>query len=47
VTVAYAIRWLELGDGEARPRWDAWLAESAPRPSVAATTLGTVAGIAD
>jgi hypothetical protein len=33
VTVAYAIRWLELGDREPRPRWDVWLAESAPRPS--------------
>jgi hypothetical protein len=26
VTAAYAIRWLELGDGVARPPWEAWLA---------------------
>jgi len=25
VRVAYAIRWLELGDGIARPTWRAWL----------------------
>jgi hypothetical protein len=29
VTVAYAIRWLELGDGVARPTWLAWLEEPA------------------
>jgi hypothetical protein len=34
VAAAYATRWLELGDGEARPRWDVWLAESAPTPTV-------------
>jgi hypothetical protein len=33
VAAAYAIRWLELGDGQARPRWEAWLAESAPIPA--------------
>jgi hypothetical protein len=33
VTVAYAIRWLELGDRQARPRWDAWLAECSAAPS--------------
>jgi hypothetical protein len=33
VTVAYAIRWLELGDRQVRPRWDAWLAEPAATPS--------------
>ncbi len=33
VTVAYAIRWLELGDRVARPSFAAWLAESAPTPS--------------
>ena len=33
VAAAYAIRWLELGDGQARPRWEAWLAESAPTPA--------------
>jgi hypothetical protein len=32
VTVAYAIRWLELGDGAARPGWAAWLAESSAIP---------------
>jgi hypothetical protein len=26
VTAAYAIRWLELGDGIARGSWEAWLA---------------------
>jgi hypothetical protein len=25
VRVAYAIRWLELGDERIRPRWDAWI----------------------
>jgi hypothetical protein len=25
VEVAYAIRWLELGDGRARPTWHEWL----------------------
>ena len=33
VAAAYAIRWLELGDGEARPRWEIWLAEPAPTPA--------------
>ncbi len=28
VTAAYAIRWLELGDGIARGPWEAWLATS-------------------
>ena len=28
VTVAYAIRWLELGDGAARPAWATWLGEA-------------------
>jgi hypothetical protein len=32
VTVAYALRWLERGDGIARPLWSAWLAEAAPGP---------------
>jgi hypothetical protein len=36
VAAAYAIRWLELGDGEARPRWDVWLAESAATPATSA-----------
>jgi hypothetical protein len=35
VTAAYAIRWLELGDGMPRPPWDSWLADSALRPAVA------------
>jgi hypothetical protein len=26
VATGYALRWLELGDGEARPGWRAWLA---------------------
>jgi hypothetical protein len=26
VTAAYAIRWLELGNGVRRPAWEAWLA---------------------
>jgi hypothetical protein len=26
VTAAYAIRWLELGNGARRPPWEAWLA---------------------
>ncbi|HET9521456.1 MAG TPA: hypothetical protein VFO73_10455 [Candidatus Limnocylindrales bacterium] len=33
VAAAYAIRWLELGDGQARPRWEVWLAESAAAPA--------------
>lgn len=33
VAIAYAIRWLELADGEARPRWELWLAEARPAPS--------------
>lgn len=40
VTVAYAIRWLELGDGAARPPWTTWLDESReaqPRPMAGAT----------
>jgi hypothetical protein len=40
VTVAYAIRWLELGDGAPRPPWTTWLEESRdalPRPSAGAT----------
>lgn len=40
VTVAYAIRWLELGDGAPRPPWTTWLDESLqaqPRPGVGAT----------
>jgi len=32
VRVAYAIRWLELGDDRIRPSWDAWTG-SAIRPS--------------
>jgi hypothetical protein len=28
VTAAYAIRWLELGDGLARPPWEVWLSAS-------------------
>jgi hypothetical protein len=32
VAVAYAIRWLELGDRVERPRFEAWLAESASGP---------------
>jgi hypothetical protein len=28
VTAAYAIRWLELGDGAARPPWTTWLGEA-------------------
>jgi hypothetical protein len=35
VTAAYAIRWLELGDGAVRPAWEAWLADAAPRPGAA------------
>jgi hypothetical protein len=40
VTVAYAIRWLELGDGAPRPPWTTWLDESRdaqPRPTAGAT----------
>ena len=33
VAVAYALRWLELGDGVERPRFDVWLAESAATPA--------------
>jgi hypothetical protein len=34
VTVAYAIRWLELGDGVARPPWATWLVRRGdPAPS--------------
>jgi hypothetical protein len=36
VTVAYAIRWLELGDGVGRPSWAAWLAESSAGPAMRA-----------
>jgi hypothetical protein len=32
VTAAYAIRWLELGDGIGRPPWETWLADRAPKP---------------
>jgi hypothetical protein len=32
VAVAYAIRWLELGDRVERPAFEVWLAESAPGP---------------
>jgi hypothetical protein len=32
VAVAYAIRWLELGDRVDRPSFEVWLAESASRP---------------
>ena len=32
VAVAYAIRWLELGDHVERPAFDLWLAESASGP---------------
>jgi hypothetical protein len=32
VAVAYAIRWLELGDRVDRPRFEIWLAESASGP---------------
>jgi hypothetical protein len=35
VRVAYAIRWLELGDGVARPAWRAWLDAPADDPLVA------------
>ena len=31
VTAAYAIRWLELGDGIARPPWAVWLGDASPR----------------
>jgi hypothetical protein len=33
VAVAYAIRWLELGDRVERPRFEVWLAESASGPA--------------
>jgi hypothetical protein len=34
VTAAYAIRWLELGDGVARPPWATWLVRRGdPAPS--------------
>jgi hypothetical protein len=36
VSAAYAIRWLELGDGQARPRWEAWLASAATPASPSA-----------
>ncbi len=29
VTAAYTLRWLELGDGDRRPPWPAWLNEAA------------------
>ena len=32
VAVAYAIRWLELGDHVERPAFEIWLAESATGP---------------
>ena len=32
MAVAYAIRWLELGDRVDRPRFEVWLAESASGP---------------
>ena len=38
VAVAYAIRWLELGDGVDRPHWAAWLAESG-QPAIDASDL--------
>lgn len=32
VQVAYALRWLELGDGSDRPAWPVWLASPDPIP---------------
>jgi hypothetical protein len=43
VTVAYVIRWLELGDGVERPRFEVWLAESASGP-IRLTADGDPAG---
>jgi hypothetical protein len=43
VTVAYAIRWLELGDGAGRPSWAAWLAESSAVPVTRASEAATPA----
>jgi hypothetical protein len=37
--VAYAIRWLELGDGVERAAFEIWLAESAPTPGSAPAGL--------
>jgi hypothetical protein len=33
VQVAYALRWLELGDGVDRPAWPVWLASPDPVPA--------------
>lgn len=38
VRVAYAVRWLELGDGQARPPWATWLTVAEwEAPEVAST----------
>lgn len=42
VTAAYAMRWLELGDGIPRPPWDSWLADSASGATVAAPPVRPV-----
>lgn len=42
VTAAYAIRWLELGDGAARPPWVTWLAEC--REAQTRPMAGTIRG---
>jgi hypothetical protein len=42
VTVAYAIRWLELGDGASRPPWTVWLDES--RDAESRPTAGAIQG---
>jgi hypothetical protein len=38
VAVAYALRWLELGDRVDRPAFEVWLAESAPAPAGVSTS---------
>jgi hypothetical protein len=42
VRVAYAIRWLELGDDRNRPRWEDWTARSPGPPWAAAQRNGEI-----
>ena len=41
VRLAYAIRWLELGDGRARPAWAAWI--GGPESELQAMSVGGAA----
>jgi hypothetical protein len=43
VQVAYALRWLELGDGADRPAWPLWLASPDPVPGRSTAAAGSTA----